>query len=264
MNPEFPDDQPLRDMAMIIWSICMFLGVLSGMTKYTAYSSGTSNEVFDKMPGTLKALLGFGSFDVTTMSGFFAFLFPFLALAAAIHAVLLGSGIIAKEERDKTTEYLMVKPVSRAAIITPKLLAALVNIVVVNIVSLVSSIVMVAAYNKGKDITGEVVMFLLSMFIVQLIFLSLGALLAAIIKKPKLSGSLGTSILLAAYVISKVTDLNDKLDFLIVLSPFKYFNMIPIVNGKGLNIAIAAVSVALTAAFSAATYYYYLRRDLTV
>lgn len=251
--------------ALIIWSACMVLFVLSGMSKYTVYSSGgPSGNVFDEMPQTLRALLGIASFDVTKMAGFFAFLFPYIEITVAIHAALLGNGIIAKEERDKTTEFLMAKPVSRYAVITAKLLAALFNVAVVNIVTLLSSLTMVAAYNKGDSITGEIFTFMLSMFIVQLIFLSLGTLLAAMSKKPKLSGAIATAIILAAYVITKVTDLTDKLDVLNILSPFKYFSLVSIVNGEGLNILIAVLSIALTALFSAATYFYYLRRDLRV
>jgi ABC-2 type transport system permease protein len=250
--------------ALIIWSLCMFLFVLSGMGKYTAYSSGASNEVFDKLPHTIKALLGFGDFDVTTPSGFYAFLFPYLALTAAIHAALLGSGIIAKEERDKTTEFLMVKPMPRSSIITSKLLAALVNIIVLNLVTLISSIVMVAAYNKGKDISGEVAVFLLSMLIIQLIFLSLGAMISAYMKNPKSSGSLATGILFGSYVIAKITDLTDRVNALNLLSPFKYFSYKSIVNGEGLSFGIVVLSLLLAAAFSASTYFFYLKRDLRV
>lgn len=250
--------------ALVIWSACMILFVLSGMGKYTAYSSGASNEVFEKMPYTMKALLGFGSFDVTTISGFFAFLFPYLALATAIHAALIGSSIIAKEERDKTTEFLMVKPVPRKAIITSKFLAALLNVAVVNLVTLASSITMVGAYNKGKDISGEIEIFLLSMFIVQLIFLSLGALLSAIMKNPKASGSLASGILFGSYVISKVTDLTDRVNALNLFSPFKYFSYQSIVNGEGLSLGIVILSLALAAAFSSLTYFFYIRRDLRV
>lgn len=248
--------------ALIIWSACMILFVLSGMGKYTAYSSGANNEVFDKMPHTMKALFGFGAFDVTTMSGFFAFLFPYLALTTAIHAVLIGSGIISKEEQDKTSEFLMVKPVSRTAIITAKLLAALVNIIIVNLVTLVSSIAMVGVYNKGKDISSEVAMFLLSMFIVQLIFLSLGTFISAFMKNPKASGSVATGLLLGSYVISKITDLTDRVNTLNVFSPFKYFSYESIVNGDGLSLGIVILSLLLVAAFSASTYFFYQKRDL--
>ncbi|MHB1418982.1 MAG: ABC transporter permease subunit [Bacillota bacterium] len=251
--------------SLIIWSFCMFLLVASGMGKYTAYSaSGANNELFNKIPHSLKALLGFGSFDVTTIGGYFALLFLYIEIAAAIHAVMLGSGIIAKEERDKTTEFLITKPVSRTTIITSKLLAALANIIVLNVVSLFSSIILVADYNKGADISGEIVMFMLSMFIVQLIFLSLGAMLAALIRNPKASGSLSVGILLTSFVISKITDLTDRLNFLNLLSPFKYFNYSDMVTGKGLNFGIVILSLLLVAAFSVSTYFFYRKRDLNV
>lgn len=249
--------------ALIIWSVCMLFLVMSGMAKYTAYSTGgASSEVFNKMPYSLKALLGFGSFDVTTMTGYFVVLFLYIELTVAIHAVLLGSGIIAKEERDKTTEFLITKPVSRTTIITSKLLTGLVNIVIINIVTFVSSITMVSAYNKGADISGEITMFMLSMFIVQLIFLSLGAALAAFTRNSKASGSLSAGILLASFVISKVTELKDNLNFLNVLSPFKYFSYTKIVEGNGLNFSIVILSLLLVAAFSTLTYYFYSKRDL--
>lgn len=251
--------------ALIIWSICMIFLVLSGMSKYTAYSAGgVSNDVFSNMPKTLKALLGISSLDVTTMSGFYAFLFPYLELTAAIHAALLGASIIAKEERDKTTEFIIVKPISRYTIITQKLLAALVNVLIFNLVTLISSIVTVSSFNKGNDITTEVVVFDLSMLLVQLVFLSLGTLLAAFLKKHKTSGSIATSILMTGYVISKITDLTDQLNVFNILSPFKYFNYVDIATGNGLNIVNIILTLLLTSVFTASTYYFYLKRDLNV
>ena len=178
--------------------------------------------------------------------------------------MLLGSSIIAKEERDKTTEFLDHPACFTTTIITSKLLTALVNIVIVNIVTLFSSIAMVSAYNKGEDITGEVVVFLFSMFIVQLIFLSLGALLSAFMRNPKKSGSPSYGNLLTAYVISKVTDLTDKVNILNVLSPLKYFDYARIVNGNGLNFVIVILSFVMVAVFSYFTYFFYSRRDLNI
>lgn len=250
--------------SLIIWSVCMYLLVLSGMAKYTAYSTGAVSEIFSKMSYSLRALLGIGSFDVTTASGFFAFLFAYIELTAAIHAVLLGSSIIAKEERDKITEFIMVKPVSRNTIITSKLLAALVNIVILNLVTLFSSIACVAQYNKGKDISGEIATLILSMLIVQLIFLSLGALVAAFMKKPKTSGTVATSVMLGSVVIAKITDLTDRINVINVLSPFKYFSLTDIVNGNGLSLGIVFLSILLVAVFTAFTYYFYNKRDLSI
>jgi ABC-2 type transport system permease protein len=254
---------------LLIWSVCMFLCVLSGMAKFTAYTSATAtgpsiNDLLKTMPTSIKALFGFASFDMATMSGYLALLFIYVELAAAIHAALLGAGIIAKEESDKTTEYLMVKPVSRAAIITSKLLVALLNVVVINVVTLVSFLVVVPLYSKGSNVSGEILMMTLSMFIVQLIFLSLGAVLAACMRNPKASGSVATGILFTAYFIARIADMSDKLRFLNLISPFKYFDLGRIVAGNGLNLGIVFLSLALVAAFSVLTYVSYKKRDLTI
>ncbi|MEG6590960.1 ABC transporter permease [Paenibacillus barengoltzii] len=250
---------------LIIWGVCLFLLVVSGMSKYSAYSAGgTSNEVFDSLPQTMKALLGFGSFDVAQISGYFALLFLYIELTVAIHAVLLGSGIIAKEERDKTVEFLIVKPVSRGTILTAKLLAALVQVILLNLVTLVSSLVMVSAYNQGEAITGEILQFMVSLLLVQLIFLTLGMTLAALLKQPKTSSSIATGVLLGCFVISKITDLADRLKALNVLSPFKYFSYEWIINGDGLHGGIVSLSLLLVVALVVVTYRAYRKRELQV
>jgi len=255
--------------ALVIWSVCMFLCVISGMAKFTAYTSATTtgpsiNDLLKSMPTSIKALFGFASFDLATMSGYLALLFIYVELVAAIHAALLGTGIIAKEERDKTAEYLMVKPVSRAAILTSKLVAALINVVVINVVTLVSFLVVVPLYSKGSDASGEILMMTLSMFIVQLIFLSLGTVLAAGMKRSRAAGSVATGILFAAYFIARITDMSDKLRFLNVVSPFKYFDLPRIVAGGGLNPGIVVLSLALVVAFGVLTYVFYQKRDLNI
>ncbi|WP_150271312.1 ABC transporter permease subunit [Paenibacillus tepidiphilus] len=250
---------------LIIWSVCMFLLIVSGMGKYTAYSSGgAGSEVFNQLPSPVKALMGIGSLDVTVMSGYYALLFLYVELTAAIHAVLLGSSIIAKEERDKTAEFLLAKPVSRTIIVTSKLLAALVNIAVLNLVTLFSSLVMVAAYNKGTDISAEIALFLFSMFIVQLIFLTFGALLSAWMRHPKSSGAAAAGVLIGSFVVSKITDLNERLAVLNVLSPFKYFSYNRIVAGGGLSLGILILAILLAAGMAALTYFFYGKRELTL
>lgn len=249
--------------ALIIWSICMFLFVLSGMSKYTAYSSGgSSSTILNDFPKALRALLGFGPFDVTQMSGFYAFLVPYLELTTGIHAVLLGVGILAKEERDKTSEFLIAKPISRYTVIAYKLLAALFNVVVINLVSGLSSVLMVASFNKDENINGEIFWFMVSMLIIQLIFLTLGTLLAAVVRRPKASGSIATGILMGTYVLSKVTDLTDQANGLNLFTPFKYFDMVRIVNGDGLQTLIVIASILLIVLFTSFTFVFYKQRDI--
>ncbi|WOO36340.1 ABC transporter permease subunit [Anaerocolumna sp. AGMB13020] len=251
--------------SLLIWSISMALLVISGMGKYTAYAAGgDSSDIFDKMPHTMKALFGFASFDVKTLSGFYAFLFTYIAITLAIHAVLLGNSIVAKEERDKTTEFLMAKPVSRRAILTAKLLSAAINLVLLNAVTLVSSLLIAASFDGGSELTSVIIWLLVSMLILQVLFLSFGTLLASRKIKTKATGSIASGIVIATYFLAKITDLTDRLNFLNILSPFKYFSYPEIIKGNGLNIFIVVLTLLLSVFLIWGAYKLYTKRDLAV
>ena len=252
--------------SLISWSIGMLFMIIGGMGKYTSYAgSGQSiTDLIAKMPDTLKAILGFGTFDVSKASGFYGMLFLYLVIMVTIHASMLGANIISKEERDKTTEFLMVKPVSRTSIITSKLLAALANILILNIVTLVLSIVIVGKYSKGEAITGDIQVLMVGMFILQLLFLFIGTGIAAISKNPKTSASLATTVLLVTFMISIVIDMNSKLEVLKYITPFKYFTATNMMYGGGIDPVFVGLSFVIIAVMFCATYVFYKKRDLNV
>lgn len=252
--------------SLIAWSIGMLFMIVAGMGKYSSYvGSGQSiSDLMEKMPKTLRAILGFGEFDVTKASGFYGMLFLYLLIMVAIHAAMLGANIIAKEERDKTTEFLMVKPVSRATVITAKLLAALVNVVVLNIVTLVFSIAIVGKYAKGEEITSDIMVLMAGMFFVQLVFLFIGSGIASFSRNPKASASIATTILLVTFIISIVIDMNSSLEALKYITPFKYFAAQNVMYGRGLDPVFVILSFVIIAAMACATYVFYRKRDLRV
>lgn len=261
----------LREMrahrkSLIAWSVGMFFMIISGMAKFTSYSeSGQSmNELMSKIPKTLKAVLGFGNLEVTKASGFYGMLFLYLVIMVTIHAVMLGANIISKEERDKTTEFLMVKPISRTRIITSKLLAALVNVVILNIVTLVLSISIVNKYSKGESVTGDILVLMAGMFILQLLFLFIGTGIAAMSKNPKVSASIATTVLLVTFIISIVIDMNNKLGGLKYVTPFKYFGAEQVMKDGGLDPVFVVLSIIIIAAMVGITYIFYKKRDLKV
>lgn len=252
--------------SIIIWSIAILFMVLSGMAKYSAYAeSGQSmNELLSQIPKSIKAVLGMGDFDLTTVSGFYGMFYLYILLMATIHASMLGANIISKEERDKTTEFLMVKPVSRVKIITAKLMAALFNIIVFNIVTLVFSIAIVGKYSNGEAITGEIFMLMVGMFILQLVFLSIGTGIAAASKHPKSAASVATAVLLVSFILSSVISMNSKLEGLKYITPFKYFEAEKLLNGGGFQPVFVILSFVIITAMVYVTYVFYRKRDLSV
>jgi ABC-2 type transport system permease protein len=253
--------------ALIFWSIGVFLMVASGMGKYAAYSSSgqSINDLMADLPKSLKAVMGFGDGDLSKVSGYYSLLFLYLLLMATIHASMLGATIIAKEERDKTSEFLFVKPVSRSTIITAKLLAAFTNIVVFNLVTFVSLIILIGKYNSdGEAVNGDIALTMVGMFILQVLFMVIGSALASVKRKPKTAASLATGILLLTYMLSIAIDLNENIEGLKYLTPFKYFDAKNVMFGGGLETIYVVISIVMIAALSFVTYVFYEKRDLNV
>ena len=252
--------------ALIIWSIGVILLIASGMGKYTGLSaSGQSfNDFLAQMPQSLKAILGMGAFDLTTAIGYYGVLFIYLAMMAAVHATMLGANIISKEERDKTAEFLFIKPISRNKAITAKLLAASVNILIFNLVTYFSSIFMVQKYSKGEAVIGDITRLMVGMFILQLIFLLAGTATAAISKHPKTAPSLAAGILLFTFMLSIAIDLNSRIENLKYLTPFKYFDAKDLIYAQGFEPVYMILSVVIIAVLFRATYVFYKNRDLNV
>lgn len=252
--------------SLIIWSIGVIFMVASGMGKYASLEgTGQSmNALMAEMPKSLQAIMGTGSLDLSTPLGYYGVLFLYLAVMAAIHAAMLGSNIIAKEERDKTVEFLLVKPISRTRMITSKLLAALVNILIFNAVTFASSVGMVRKYAEGENVTGDITLLMIGMLILQLLFLVIGTSIAAIYKNAKKATSLATGILLFLFILSIAIDLNEKLDGLKFLTPFKYYDAKLVLQEGGFEPLYLTLSALLLLGLTIMTYVFYRKRDMNV
>ncbi|MBT2694811.1 ABC transporter permease subunit [Bacillus sp. ISL-55] len=262
----FKREMKANRKSLIIWSIGVIFMVAAGMGKYSSLEvTGQSmNALMADMPKSLQAIMGTGSLDLSTPIGYFGVLFLYLAVMGAIHAAMLGSNIIAKEERDKTVEFLLVKPVSRTRMITSKLIAALVNILIFNIVTFATSVGMVQYYAEGESVTGDISLLMAGMFILQLIFLVTGTAIAAIYKNAKKATSLATGTLLILFILSIAIDMNEKLDGLKFLTPFKYYDAKLVLEEGGFEPLYLALSALLLFGLTIVTYVFYRKRDMNM
>jgi ABC-2 type transport system permease protein len=250
--------------SLFIWSFGIAALVFTGLFKYDAsIGSGQSmNSIASKLPDSIRAVMGLGFFDLSKASGYYGVLFVYLAVMAAIHSSMLGSSIICKEERDKTSEFLFAKPCSRNRIVTAKLLAASINLLILNLATLASSISAMQLYGNGENINRDIYMLMTAMFILQLLFLLIGSLSAAISKNPGGSAPKSAALLFFTFLISTAIDIDRKLEFLSYITPFKYFEAKDIMYGGSFNPVFLILSLALCSVLLAGTYLFFNKRDL--
>jgi len=252
--------------SLIIWSICMVLFMFMSMQKYAGLAGsgadiGNFTAMLDTMPKALQALLGLSTLDITTPIGYYGVLFPFLLLIGGIHASMLAANMISKEEQLKTTEFLMTKPLSRNSIITSKIMASITNIVVINIVTFISTIVFLRSYTTDPILT-KIILATIGMLFVQLLFMAIGVAMATMSKNYKKSGSATVFILLSCYFLSLIIDMSGKLDMLNFLTPFKYFTAKDFLISNKLDVGYIILTIAIMIAVLIPAYRKYNKRDL--
>jgi ABC-2 type transport system permease protein len=252
--------------SLILWCVGIVALIGSGMSKYAGLSSSgqSINDMISQMPQSLQAVMGVSVLDLSKATGYYGVLFLYMVLLATVHAAMLGATIISKEERDKTAEFLFVKPASRNKIILSKMLAALLNIAVLNIAAGVSSFLIVGNYSSGESIGPDIAVTTAGLLILQLLFLVMGTAIAAFYKQPKKAASRASGILLLTFFLSIAVDLNENLEVLKYLTPFKYFQAKDMMYGGGFDAVYVALSAVLIAALCLATFVAYRKRDLNV
>lgn len=252
--------------SLFFWSLGIVFLLASAMGKYQGYAvSGVPiADLFKTLPPGLTALFGIGSIDLATASGFFVIVTLYLAIMLGIHALLLGAGIIAKEETDKTAEFLFTKPISRGQAFIAKMLTAFTAIVILNIITAIASLLIVGAFNKGPSADNDILLLMPGLFFIQAIFLTIGTSFAAIMRRPKRAGQLSGAVFLATYVLYGFIEMTDKYDFLGYLTPFKYFDSKIIFNEGGYNIFYIALALIFVAALLTASKIAFNKRDFSI
>lgn len=252
--------------SLFIWSSSMVFLIYGGMIKYSGIAGAgqEARKLFEQFPPAFKQVLGLGELDITTAAGFYALFYIYFLVLAGIHAVMLGAVTISKEERDKTADFIYVKPVPRNRIVTGKLAAVLLNLLVLNLATLLASVVFVNMYNRGASISSKIAFLMVFLFIIQLLFAALGALTAAASKSSKRAVSISTLILFATFLLSAAIDLYPQIEYLKYLTPFKFFPAAELMTKGTYNFTLLVLSLCLTAVFIMLTYRLQERRDFNI
>jgi ABC-2 type transport system permease protein len=258
-------DHELKSLerSTIFWAIGL-AGLAAGfLCLYPLFANdiGTAKDVIDKFPPTFKQLFDINIDRFTSVIGFFSYLFNFILLAGSIQALSLGLRELSKEETEKTVDFLLVKPLSRSDVVTAKLLAALTSLLAVNTVFVaVSLVTAMLISDKPLDLKA----FLLvacSLFLVQLLFLALGFLLATMLKRVKSVISYSMPIVFAFFIVGALGSAIGDLD-IARLTPFKFFDTSYILDHNAYNITYVILTPILVIIALATAYWIYRKRNI--
>ena len=236
MNMYLHELKALRK-STIIWTCSIIALALLYFSVYTGIVKDA--EAFKSLlggyPASIRAMLGISLDSITTILGFYSMIFSFVAICGAVQAMNYGLSVLSKESRERTADFLLVKPVSRSAIVTAKLLAVLTMLILTNVfyyagVSVIANAVKTSDYDVKLFF-----MVSITLLFIQLIFFALGFVISVFFKKLKSVLPISLGFVFGLYILGSVlvTEKNDVARF---ISPFQYFSISYILQNAGYEI----------------------------
>ncbi len=249
--------------SLLIWSVVMVIFIIMMVSEFSAYYNNPEMaDILDAMPEAMMQAFSLSGNNLTTPSGFISLASIYFYLVLGVFAVLLGSNIISKEERDKTAEFFLTLPISREQVILSKWIAAIINCAVISTVTGLAIIVTMLKYDIDSDFYQFIFLLMFAVFMVQMIFLSIGMLLSSVLKRYKASGKVSASILMALYMVSVISALSSNLENLKYITPFKFFEPNKLLQNGQYEIEYVLITIAIIAVCMIGTFLVYPKRDL--
>ena len=239
-----------RELRGNIKSIIGWLAAICGFgTMYMSFfpvlrdGFETYAKYMDDMPDIIKEMMKIDINTLGTVMGYFSFTLTIVSLLAAIQSCNLGVAVLSREERERTADFLLTKPVSRCYIFGSKILSAI-TVFVIN--TIVYTAVMFALMSVIGDSFSKKTLLLLtfSVFLLQMMFLGVGIFISMLIKKVKAVLPISLGIVFLFYAVNAF--LVPQHESLRYITPFSYFQPMDIIgNGYELKFIVACTAVII-------------------
>ncbi|MDD5370543.1 MAG: ABC transporter permease subunit [Anaerolineaceae bacterium] len=253
-----------RFRSIIVWSLAVaaIIFLFSSIFPGFASQAATLKALMSRFPPALLDAFGMQNTDLSTVLGFYSFVFVFVQLCLAIQAANYGFGLVSIEESELTADFLLSKPVSRAQVMTSKLLAALTSLTITNLVVWVVSFISLATFNGGRPYdAGTLVLVLISIILFQLFFLGVGLVISLLVKRVRSVTPYALGLGFGMYFLSAFSAVlaEVKLEY---LTPFKHLDPAYIVRNVAFDTPLVVLNVAVSLIALATSYWLYNRRDI--
>ena len=217
------------------------------------------NDMFASM-GSFTAAFGMDRLNFGTLTGFYAVeCGNVLGLGGAFYGALCAVGILSKEEKDKTAEFLLTHPVSRKRIITEKLLSVLIRITVMNIIIYAIAIGSIAAIGEAIPIK-EISLLHLAYYLLQLELMGICFGISAFLRKGSIGVGLGIAVMM--YFLNLISNIADVAEFLKYITPFGYCEGADIIANGSLDITLVVIGAVIGISGIIVAYMQYTKKDI--
>lgn len=247
--------------SLAIWTLAIGFFIVTCVLMYPEMKGEMEDvsEMFSSM-GAFTAAFGMDRLNFGTLIGFYAIeCGNILGIGGAFFAAILGVTALAKEEKERTAEFLLSHPVSRTKIITEKGIAILIQIVALNISVFLMSVAAIVCIDE-KIPWEEIAYLHLAYFLVQIVLAGICFGISAFIRNSGIGAGIGLATTM--YFINIVANITESAKNLKYLTPFGFAEAADIVANVDLDWKIVAINMTFAVAGVIAAYWKYSRKDI--
>lgn len=249
----------------VIWT--SILVILFGAV-FLIYPSIITSDNMESLNEMLKVfpedLLRAFNMDISSIDSAFGWIktegFVFVLLITGIYSGILGSGILLKEENDKTIEYLNSLPVRRTHIVMNKVAVGLVYIFLMIIVLGVFNYVGLT-WSGDFDQKSYLLLSVTPIFSSIVIF-SFCLFLSTFTHKTKNTIGISLGIVFVSYFLNVISELSKETEVLKYISVFTLADIRNVIVDVKINPYLVSVAVGLTILFVGLTIVRYNKKEL--
>jgi ABC-2 type transport system permease protein len=247
----------------IIWTVSLILVVGFFMALYPAIANDADQfkKLLEGYPPAVRKAVGVSIDSITSLLGFYSYVFMYIVLCGSIQAMNLGISIIAKEVQEKTADFLFTKPVTRTTIMTAKLLAAFCSLLITNVFYSVAASIIATKVSKEAVDMKVFLLITITAFFVELMFMALGVIVSVIARKIKAVLPLSLSIVFGFFILNMFGSVIGE-KAIRYFTPFKYYDTAYIIKHSAYEAIFIIIEVLFIIAAITASYRIYTKKDI--
>ncbi|MHB9059685.1 MAG: ABC transporter permease subunit [Bacillota bacterium] len=250
----------------LVWAGILVVVIFGVMSAYPGVSATHAQleQLLSRLPRELLVAFGIDRVDLAGVLGYYSVKgLVVILLASSVYAVQLAAGLVAKEETDKTIEFLLSRPISRRSIIAGKVAAAGLLVVALNLVVALAGLGGLG-FVKAVYSLREFWLLTAGGLLVNLTFAAIGLVLAVFVTRPRVLYPAGAGLVLFAYMVGVMAKLTPKLSGLGWLSPFNYADPPEILATQAIGGGSLTLFAVLIIGLTVAAFALYDRKDITI
>ncbi|MBP3321518.1 MAG: ABC transporter permease subunit [Clostridia bacterium] len=248
-------------LSLAIWSVAIAFMLAVCIFIYPEMSSqmGELSEMFADM-GSFSQAFGMDELNFGEFMGYFGIeCGNTLGIGGALFAALLGISALSKEEQGGTADLLLTHPISRARIVSEKLLSVVVRIAILDLTVILATVLSCLLINAECSV-GKLALLFLAHFLLQLEIAAVTFAISAFLRGNGIFIGIGLSLLL--YFLNLLSNLLEELRFLRYLTPFSYTDSGYIFKESALEVKYLIVGIILMILAVILAYRRYTTKDI--